>query len=58
MKNKDENVVRIDSTGSWMSCVLQDKAFKSGLNEFCERQPLKKLKGYGLLKQAISLEIF
>ena len=58
MKNKDKDVVRIDSTGSWMSCGLQDKAFNSGLNEFCERQPFKKLKGYGPLKQAISLEIF
>ena len=29
--------------------------FKSGLSKFCGRQPLKNLKGYGLLKQTISL---
>ena len=29
---------------------ISDKVFKSGLNKFCGRQPLKKLKGYGLLK--------
>ena len=27
-----------------------DKFFKSGLSKFCGRQPLKNLKGYGLLK--------
>ena len=27
-----------------------DKVFKSGLKKFCGRQPLKNLKGYGLLK--------
>ena len=35
-----------------------DKFFKSGLSKFCGRQPLKNLKGYGLLKQTISLQIF
>ena len=28
-----------------------DKVFKSGRSKFCGRQPLKNLKGYGLLKQ-------
>ena len=27
-------------------------------SKFCGRQPLKNLKGYGLLKQTISLQIF
>ena len=27
------------------------KVFKSGLSKFCGRQPLKNLKGYGLLKR-------
>ena len=31
------------------------QAFKGGLSKFCGRQPLKNLKGYGLLKQIISL---
>ena len=34
------------------------KVFKGGLSKFCGRQPLKNLKGYGLLKQTISTEIF
>ena len=38
--------------------TIWDKVFKSGLSKFCGRQPLKKFKGYGLLKQTISLEIF
>ena len=29
---------------------IPDKVFKSGLSKFCERQLLKNLKGYGLLK--------
>ena len=28
-----------------------DKVFKIALSKFCGRQPLKNLKGYGLLKQ-------
>ena len=35
-----------------------DKAFKNGPSKICGRQPLKKLKGYVLLKQTISLQIF
>ena len=34
------------------------KTFKCGLSKFCGRQPLKSLKGYGLLKQTISLQVF
>ena len=29
---------------------IWDKVFKRGLSKFCGRQPLKNLKGYGLLK--------
>ena len=36
----------------------QDKVFKNGPSKICGRQPLKKLKGCGLLKQTISLKIF
>ena len=45
----------------WNLSNIWDNVFKSGLSKFCERQPLKKLKGYGLLKrnkQTISLQIF
>ena len=35
-----------------------DKVFKNGPSKICERQPLKNLKGYGLLKQTIYLKIF
>ena len=38
--------------------MIWDKVFKSGLSKFCGRQHLKKFKGYGLLKQTISLEFF
>ena len=34
------------------------QVFKNGPRKICERQPLKNLKGYGLLKQIISLQIF
>ena len=37
---------------------IWDKVFKSGLSKFCGRQPLKNFKGYGLLKEKISLEFF
>ena len=30
---------------------------KNGLSKICGRQALKNLKGYGLVKQAISLQI-
>ena len=35
-----------------------DQVLKSGLSDICGWQPLKNLKGYGLLKLAISLQIF
>ena len=37
---------------------MWDKVFKSRLSTFCGRQPLATLKGYGLLKRTISLQIF
>ena len=39
-------------------CInIWDKVFKDGPSKICGRQPLKNLKGYGLLKQTISLQI-
>ena len=38
--------------------LIWDKVFKNGPSKICERQPLKNLKGYGLLKQTIYLKIF
>ena len=38
--------------------VIWDKVFKNGPSKICGRQPFKKLKGYGLLKQTISLQTF
>ena len=38
--------------------TICDKVFKIGLSKFCGRQPLKNLKGYGFLKQTISLQKF
>ena len=38
--------------------LIWDKVFKNGPSKICERQPLKNLKEYGLLKQTISLKIF
>ena len=35
-----------------------DKVFKNGPSEICGRQPLKNFKGYSLLKQTITLQIF
>ena len=37
---------------------ILDKIFKSGLSKVCGTQPLENLKGYGLLKQTMSHEIF
>ena len=37
---------------------IWEQVFKNGTSKTCGRQPLKKLKGYGLLKQTISLQIF
>ena len=33
-----------------------DQVFKSGLSKFCERQPLRNLKGYGLLQALTNRE--
>ena len=38
--------------------IIWEKVFKNGPSKICGRQPIKTLKGYGLLKQAISLQIF
>ena len=38
--------------------LIWDKIFKNGLRKICGRQPLKELKGYGVFKQNISLQIF
>ena len=35
-----------------------DKVFKNGRSKTCEREPLKNLKGYVLLKQTTSLQTF
>ena len=35
-----------------------NKAFKNGQSKICGRQPLKNLKGYGLLKQTLPLQVF
>ena len=35
-----------------------DKVLKNGRSKICGRQPLKYLKGYGLLKQNYSLKFF
>ena len=37
---------------------IREKVFKSGPSKNCGRQPLKNLKGYGLLRQTIFLQIF
>ena len=34
------------------------KVFKNGLSKICGRQSLKNYKGYGLLRQTISLPVF
>ena len=38
--------------------LIWDKVFKNKQSKICGRQPLKNLKGYGLLKQTITLQIF
>ena len=44
----------------WFATLISsiwDKVFKKRPSKICGRQPLKNLKGYGLLKQTISLKI-
>ena len=42
----------------WLLCFIWDKVFKNRPSKIWGRQPLKYLKGYGLLKQTISLQNF
>ena len=42
----------------WAPAIKWDKVFRNGPSEIYGRQSLKNLKGYGLLKQTISLQIF
>ena len=46
------------SHGLLLLTHIWDKVFKNGSSKICGRQPLKKLKGYGVLEQTISLQIF
>ena len=41
-----------------MISFIWDKVFKNGPSKICGRQPFKHLKGYGLLKQTLILQIF
>ena len=47
-----------DRSRNMDNLVILVQVFKSGPSKNCGRQPLKKLKGYGLLKQTTSLQIF
>ena len=38
--------------------TIWDKVSKSGPSKICGRQPLKHLKGYGVFKETIFLQIF
>ena len=42
------------------SHLVQHSSFKTncGLSKICGRQPLKNLKGHGLLKKIISFQVF
>ena len=42
--------------GVIVPCIW-DKVFKNEPSRICERQPLKNVKEYGLLKQTTSLQI-
>ena len=44
--------------GSGQQSPLCDKIFTNGPSKVCGRQPLKYLKGYGLLKQKIAKILF
>ena len=52
------SLIHLTSVILYFAFDVWDKVFKSGLSKFCGRQPLKNFKGYGLLKQTISLQIF
>ena len=49
--NKNTYKMERDKSTNAIRTYKWDKVFKSGLSKFCERQPLKNLKGYGLLKR-------
>ena len=38
--------------------LMRDEVFKNGPSKICGRQPLKNLKVYGLLKQAVHIQMF
>ena len=40
---------------SYLLKNILDKVFKNGPSKICGRQPLKNLKGYGLLEQLIAV---
>ena len=42
----------------WNFSKKRDKVLKNVPSQICERQSLKKLKNYGLLKQNLSLQTF
>ena len=42
----------------YILCYIWDKVFRNEPSKICGRQPLKYLKGYGLLRQTISLQMF
>ena len=39
-------------------CYIWDRVFENGQSKICGRQPLKDLKGYRLLQQTISFQLF
>ena len=47
-----------DSFSQHIVLSTQYASLIAGLSKFCGRQPLKNFKGYGLLKEKISLEFF
>ena len=38
--------------------AIRDKVFKNGRSKICDREPLQKLKGYGLLKPSTNFTWF
>ena len=52
------NIYRSITTPDVMARDNWDKVLKNVPSKICGKQPLKNLMGYGLLKGAISLEIF
>ena len=53
------NVWRFYTDDMGFACtMIWVKVFKNGPSKICGRQPLKKLKSHGLLRQTISLQFF